>query len=101
LISSIGLATLCVSAARGSFRNGIAILLEVTIFTVIIAGLLGGVYRFEKETLLNQLSMRPSLLQPLLFLVVWLAAAAGVPFILALLGCLIGLPFRLRRRKKQ
>jgi hypothetical protein len=100
LISSIGLATLCVSAARGSFRNGIAILLEVTIFTVIIAGLLGGVYRFEKETLFNQLSMRPSLFQPLLFLVVWLAAAAGVPFILALLGWLIGLPFRLLRRKK-
>jgi Flp pilus assembly protein TadD len=100
-VSSIGLAILVVSAARGSFRNGFGVLLEVTIFTVIISAFLGGIFRFERVALFNQLSIRPSLFQPLLFLAAWLAVAASVPFILALLGFLIGFPFRMRRRKSK
>lgn len=101
LFSSIGLAILCVSAARGAFRNGIAVLLEVTIFSVIIAALLGGVYTRERVALFNQLSIRPSLFQPLIFLAAWLIAAAAIPLILALLGFLIGFPFRLRHRQNK
>ena len=99
-IASIGLAILCVNAARGAFKNGFGVLLAVTVFTGIIAVLLGGIYRFGRVALFHQISVRPSLFQPLLFLAVWLIAAASIPFILALLAFFVGIPSRLRRGKK-
>ncbi len=100
-ISSMALAISSVSAARGSFRNGIPIVLAVSLFSLIIAVLLGGAAVLKRATLLDQLSTHPSLFQPLLVLVVWLAAIAAIPFILALLGFLIGLPSRMRARKNR
>ncbi|GER91531.1 hypothetical protein KDW_56930 [Dictyobacter vulcani] len=99
LLLSMSIAVLCVNAARGAFRYGIALLIETSIFSVLLAAILGGLGLVGQRFLISQINLRPSLFMPIIALGIWLAAAAAVPFILALGGFIGGLPVRMRRKK--
>jgi len=94
VLESLGLAILCVNAARGSYLYGVARLLLTLFMCVIPAAVLGGLYKFEYTRLIQAAKDHPSLLVPILFLAVWLAAAATVPLVLAI-GGFIGFIVRL------
>jgi tetratricopeptide (TPR) repeat protein len=97
LLESLGLALLCVNAARGSYKYGTLRLLLTLFTSAIAAGLLGGLYKFGYNRIIEALRDHPPLLGPILFLALWLALAATVPFLLALGGFIAGI---VRRRSK-
>ncbi|GCE28438.1 hypothetical protein KDA_39220 [Dictyobacter alpinus] len=100
LLISMGIAVLCVNAARGSFRYGFIILLETAIFSILFAAILGGLGIVGQRFVISQINLRPSLFMPVITLGIWLAIAAGVPFVLALIGFLGGIPARMRNKKR-
>ncbi len=100
-LESLGLALLCVNAARGSYLYGIMRLLLALLYSLVVVGILGGLYKFGYHRILQVLKDHPSLLGPILFLVFWLALAATVPLLLALGGCIAGIARGVRRRPKR
>lgn len=101
LVASIGLGILCVNAARGAFLSGITLVLETTLFSLILVAILGAIYKVGLPSLYHQIDLHPNLFQPLLLAVVWLAAGAALPFLLALGGFVSGFPVRMRRKKSR
>jgi tetratricopeptide (TPR) repeat protein len=99
VLASFALAVLIVNAIRGSYRYGIARLLFTLFICLLAGGALGAAYKIGYAPILALLRSRPTSLIPLLFLVIWLALAATLPFILALASFFIGLPARRRSRK--
>jgi hypothetical protein len=85
-LESLGLAILCVNAARGSYLYGFMRVLLTLFVSVVAAGILGAIYRFGYTRLLDSVKVNPPLLIPILFLGLWLVAAATVPLVLALGG---------------
>lgn len=85
VVASLGLAVLVVNATRGAFRYGICFLLLTVLITVLgLAGLFG---LYKKSTVLfDQLSIHPSLLRPITFILLWLIAALTLPLIGSLGG---------------
>ncbi|GCF10771.1 tetratricopeptide repeat protein [Dictyobacter arantiisoli] len=98
LVSSIGMGIACVSAARGAYRHGFGTVLSVAIVSILVAIVLGGSYVAGHARIYAQISQHPTLLQPILLLVVWLAATIVIPLILTLGGFLSGIPARSRRK---
>src|SRR5207245_2267994 len=99
-LQSMGLALLCVNAARGSFRYGFGRFFLTLFMSVLTAALLGVVYVFGRVPLTAKVKDNPPMLIPVLVLGSWLAAAAVVPLVLALIGLIAGLVVRIVRRKK-
>ncbi|BCL79448.1 tetratricopeptide repeat protein [Ktedonobacteria bacterium brp13] len=85
VVASLGLAVLVVNATRGAFRYGILFLVLTVLIAVIgLAGLFG-LYK-QSTILFDQLSVHPSLLRPITFVLLWLIAAITLPLIGSLGG---------------
>ncbi len=101
LFESVGLAILCVNAVRGSYRHGILRVLMTLFFSLIPLALLGisiG-YHPAYRKIVFELQAHTTFLLPLLFLGLWLAVAAVVPIILAIIGYIVGMIRGTRRRR--
>ncbi|HVB24844.1 MAG TPA: tetratricopeptide repeat protein [Ktedonobacteraceae bacterium] len=99
-LEGLGLALLCVYAARGAYLYGFVSFILTLFFSIIPAALLGGVYKFGLTRITLSLRAQQSLLIPYLFVGAWLAAAAAVPLVLAFFGLIGGLVLGVRRKKK-
>ena len=93
-LESAGLAILCVNAARGSYRHGFLRVLVTLFFCLIPAALLGIslLHRPAYRKIICEVQAHTGFLLPLLFLGLWLAVAATVPFILAITGFITHIP---------
>ena len=101
LLESLALAILCVNAASGAYLYGIKRVL-VTFATCLLAlAILGGLYRFGYNWFLNKVIAFPPLIVPVLFLGLWLVAAAILPLLLAIGGLISGIIVGVRRTKVQ
>ena len=97
-LQSLGLAALCVLAARGSFRHGIGRTLFTFLLCLAAAGILGALYKFEYHTLLNKITTLPPLIVPVIFLAAWLVAAASLPLLAGIGGLIGGIVAGVRRK---
>ncbi len=106
VLQSLGLAILCVNAARGSYFYGFSRFFLTFITSIIIAATLGvgafigGVNKIGTGRVYGMILHNPPLLTPLLFFGLWLAAAAAIPLILAIFAYLAGVIVGVRRRKR-
>jgi tetratricopeptide (TPR) repeat protein len=98
LLESLGLALLCVNAARGSYLYGTTRFLLTLLTSAISACLLGGLYKFGYYRVMQVLKGHPSLLGPMLFLVLWLALASTAPLLFAFAGLIVGIARGVRKR---
>jgi len=89
LLESFALAILCINAARGTYLFGAARLLLTFITSLLAVGILGASYKFGYSWFTHKVIVFPPLIVPVLFLGLWLAAAAILPLLAALCG-LIG-----------
>ena len=100
LLTSVALALLVVNAWRGTYLYGAKRLLGTFLFSIIAAGILGVFTSGLLSTRLaikpayafvvNHVSTSPALLTPLVFLILWLAAAAVLPLLAGLVGWIVG-----------
>jgi hypothetical protein len=100
LLTSVALALLVVNAWRGAYLYGAKRLLGTFLFSIIAAGILGVFTSGLLSTRLaikpayafvvNHVSSSPALLTPLVFLILWLAAAATLPLLAGLVGWIAG-----------
>jgi hypothetical protein len=106
ILQSLGLAILCINAARGSFLYGFArflvtLLISGIAVAILAAGvILGGVTKIGTGRVYVMILNNHALLVPLLFFGTWLAAAAAIPVLISLLSLIAGLIFGVRRKKK-
>jgi len=100
-LESLGLAMLCVNSARGSYLYGAARFLLTLLTSIVVAGLIGGLYKFGYHRLVQAVEAHPSLLEPVLFAALWLGAAAAFPLLLAFGGLIGGVVFGVRRRRRR
>lgn len=108
VLESIALALLTVTAARGSFLYGAKRFGLTFVFSLLAAGLGAALYILTLTTktiafshlLLDRLARSYSLLPLLIFLIIWLGAAAVVPFLAGLIGLIAGASARSRRKRK-
>jgi hypothetical protein len=98
LFESSALAVLCVSSARGAYLYGVKRLLLTFVISLLALGIIGGLYRFGYNWFVNKVIAFPPLIVSVLFLGLWLAAAAVLP-LLAALGGFMGRIFVRARRK--
>jgi tetratricopeptide (TPR) repeat protein len=89
ITASLGLATLCVWSARGTFRFGVVHLLPTILLSLIAGGLVAALYKLGYARLLASIQNHPNLLIPIVLLAAWLVMAAILPLPFAL-GGLIG-----------
>ena len=101
LLESIGLAIICVNAARGAYRHGFLRVPVTLFFSLIPAALLGIslLYHPAYRKIIFELQAHTGFLLPLLFLGLWLAIAATVPIMLAIIGFISGVIHRVRRKR--
>ena len=100
-LEGLGLALLCVYAARGAYLYGFASFILTIFFSIIPAAVLGGLYKFGLTRIMQSILDHESLLIPYLFLGLWLAAAAALPLVLALFGLIGGIALGVRRKAKK
>lgn len=98
VLESLGLATLCVLAARGSYRYGFGRFFFSLALCLAAVGILGGLYKFGYTWLIGKVVAFPPLIVPVLFLGFWLIAAAALPFLAGLGGLVFGLILGVRRK---
>jgi tetratricopeptide (TPR) repeat protein len=98
LLESSALAVLCVYSARGAYLYGAKRLLLTVVMSLLALGLIGGLYRFGYSWITNKVIAFPPLIVPVLFLGLWLAAAAVLPLLAALGGLVSGITVRARRK---
>ena len=98
-MESIALALLIVNAFRGSYRAGFTRVLLVFFFSAVTLGALAMLYLFKPayNFLMNRIATSSILMIPLAFIVIWMAAAALLPLLAALLGWIIGAVARRRQ----
>ena len=99
LLESLALAILCVYAARGAYLYGIKRFLFTFVITLLALGILGGLYRFGYHWFTNKVIAFPPLIVPVLFLGLWLVAAAFLPLFTALGGLISGSIIGKRRKR--
>jgi tetratricopeptide (TPR) repeat protein len=98
VLASFGLALLCINATRGTFRYGISRITQPLIVGVLLIAALGGGYVLAFGRIMNAILISPEKrLLPALFTLVWLIAAASLPFLLAF-GGLVGRMFKGSKR---
>ncbi len=100
-LESLGLAMLCVNSARGSYLYGASRFLLTLFTSIVVAGLIGGLYKFGYHRLMQAVIAHPPLLGPVLFAVLWLGMAAALPPMLAFGGLIGGVVFGVRRRRRR
>ncbi|HLI70170.1 MAG TPA: hypothetical protein VKV19_10475 [Ktedonobacteraceae bacterium] len=104
LLESLALAVLVVNGWRGSYLYGVKRFLITLVFSLLTGGLFGGlILSLYKTTpfsdfLVRHLSSSFSTLTPLTILTLWLAAAAALPLLSALIGLIAGIIARARRK---
>ncbi len=98
LLESLALAVLCVNSARGTYLYGAKRLLLTVVISLLALGILGGLYRFGYSWFTNKVIAFPPLIVPVLFLGLWLAAAAVLPLLVAMGGLVSGITVRARRK---
>lgn len=94
---SLGLAWLSINAARGAYNYGFLLFLPTFVISIISAGLLGALYILGYKKIIQMIIAHPAILVPVLFLALWLASAALLPFIVGLGGLISG---AVRSRRK-
>jgi hypothetical protein len=96
LVASLGLAVLCISAARGAFRYGLSRLVLTLFICLLIGGILGVTYKLGFTRIMNSLSTdkTPTRLLQFIFFAIWMITAATTPFVLAIGGFVSGLIVR-------
>jgi tetratricopeptide (TPR) repeat protein len=97
-LMSLGLAILCVNAARGSYLYGAARLVLAILICLAAGGLIGAIYIFGYHWLEARVLEKPLLLVSVLLLALWLALAAIVPLLAALGGLIGGIARGVRKR---
>ncbi len=100
-LQSVGLALLCVNAARGSFLYGFTRVLLTFIFSLLTAAMLGGLYKFGLNHFYVIAQANPPIVVPILFGGAWLAAAAAAPPVLAIMAFIAGLITRIARKRRE
>jgi len=106
LLQSLGLAILCVNAARGSYLYGFFRFFLTLLISGVTAGILGaaaligGLNKIGQGRVYIMVQNNAFLLLPLLLCGVWLAVAAAIPLLLAFFGLIGGLVIGVRRKKK-
>ena len=100
LLESGALAILCVNAARGAYLYGIKRFLLTLATSLLALAILAGLYRFGYHWLINRVIALPPLIVPVLFLGLWLVAAAILPLLLAMGGLLSGIIKGVRRKPR-
>lgn len=90
ILLSIGLLLLCTSAARGTHRYGFKFIVPTLITSLLLAGILGGLYKVGYSRLIALLVAHPTFMVPLIFMLGWLVIGAILPFICALGGLISG-----------
>lgn len=106
ILESLALATLVVSAGRGSFLYGVKRFLLSAAFSLLAGGLLALVVVSLYKTistpltyfLLQRIAVSYALLTPLAILLLWLGAAAVLSLLTGLVGLLAGIIARKRAR---
>lgn len=109
LLESLALATLIVNAWRGTYLYGVKRLLSTLLFSIVAVGILAvftsGLVntRFAVKPAYNfvvdHVSASFNMLTPLVFLILWLTAAAILPLLAALVGWLTGVIIRTREKR--
>jgi len=99
LLESLALAILCVNAARGAYLYGAKRLLLTFVISLLALCILGGLYRFGYSWFVNKVIAFPPLIVPVLFLGLWLAAAAVLPLLAAMVGLISGIIVGVRRKR--
>jgi tetratricopeptide (TPR) repeat protein len=99
VLESLGLSLLCILAARGAFLHGAGRLCFTILLCLISAGALGGIYKFGYNKLIDKLIAFPPLIVPVLFLALWLIAAAIMPLLLGIGGFIGGLALGVRKKQ--
>ena len=103
-LQSLGLAILCINAVRGSFLYGfsrffLTLLTSGVIAATLAAGVfLGGANKIGTGRIYTMILHKPVILVPLLFLAIWLAAAAAIPLLLGFFSFIAGLIVGVRRK---
>ncbi len=98
LLESFALAVLCVTAARGAYHYGVGRFVLSLVLSLLTLGIIGGLYKFAYHWFLARIQAIPPLIVPVLFLAIWLIAAAVVPFLGALGGLIGGIVTGVRRK---
>lgn len=101
-LESIGLALLCVNAWRGAFLYGWKRLIPVLFFSLVTVGIAGALYKVRPayNFILTHVSTSFTMMVPLIFLVIWLAAAAALPVPVGIVGWITGTIVRARGKRK-
>ena len=100
VLESLGLAILCVNAARGSYRYGASRFLLTLLTSALVAGAVAGVYKFGYHRAIQFVIAHPSLFSAVLFALGWLAVAAVAPLLLSFGGLVGGIGHRMRGRHR-
>jgi len=99
VLGSLGLSVLCVNAARGAYLYGFSRLLITLITSLMAAGIIGALYKFGYNWIVNRVTANPPLIVSVIFLGTWLLVAAIVPFLAGIGGLIAGLFTGVRRKK--
>ena len=100
LLESVALAVLCVNAARGAYLYGATRLLITFLISLLPVGMLGASYKLGYSWVTHKVIAFPPLIVPVLFLGLWLAAAAVLPLLAALSGLIAGIAAGVRRKAR-
>ncbi len=100
LLESVALAVLCVNAARGAYLYGATRLLLAFLISLLPVGILGASYKLGYTWFTHKVIAFPPLIVPVLFLGLWLAAAAVLPLLTALGGLIAGITAGVRRKAR-
>ena len=101
VLESLGLAILCINAARGSYLYGASRFLLTLLTSALAAGAIAGAYKFGYQRVIQFVVAHPSLFGAVLFAIGWLALVAVVPLLLSFGGLVGGIGPRMRRRRRQ
>jgi tetratricopeptide (TPR) repeat protein len=101
VVESIALALLTVNAARGAYYYGFKRVLLTVCFTIITLGLLGAFYGVKPiyKVLITPVENSFALMIPLVFLVIWMAAAAILPLLVSIVSWISGAIARSRSKR--
>ena len=106
ILQSLGLAILCINAARGSYLYGISRFFLTFITSCIAAAILGTeaflgeAHKIGTGRIYAIILHHTELMVPLLFSGIWLAAAAIIPLLVGFFGFISGLIVGMRRKNR-
>jgi tetratricopeptide (TPR) repeat protein len=98
-IASLGMALLCVNAARGAYRYGFLHLLSTLLLCLLVAGVMGMLSTRYYRIIGDTVQQNPQLIVPVLLFIFWLIITATMPILLALGGFMSGLVLGVRKER--